>query len=58
MMNNTMTYDFLDGAGPVLAHQHPNGRGWVADSAYVVANAFVGPDARVYGNAMVYDTAK
>ena len=24
------TYDFKDGNGPVPAHQHPNGGGWVA----------------------------
>ena len=35
------TYDF--GNGPVAAHKHPNGGGWVADSA------------KVYGNAVVYE---
>ena len=58
MMNNTMTYDFLDGAGEVPAHQHSNGGGWVADSAYVVASAFVGPDAQVYDNARVFGHAE
>ena len=52
-----MTYDFEDGAGPVPAHQHSNGGGWVADSARVAASAFVGPDAKVFGNASVYDNA-
>ena len=56
-MNNTMTYDFLDGAGSVPAHQHSNGGGWVADSAYVAASAFVGPDAKVFGNAWIFDNA-
>ena len=56
-MNNTMTYDFLDGAGEVPAHQHSNGGGWVADSTRVDESAFVGPDAKVYGNAMVCDDA-
>ena len=51
------TYDFLDGAGPVPAHQHSNGGGWVADSTRVVASAYIGPDAKVYGNAVVSDIA-
>ena len=63
------TYDFLDGAGPVPAHQHSNGGGWVADSTRVVASAYIGPkakvsgtawvlhNARVFGNASVFDNA-
>ena len=39
------TYDF--GAGPVPAHQHSNGGGWVADAATVSDAVFVGPQARV-----------
>ena len=31
----TNTFDFKDGNGPVPAHQHPNGGGWVADTAKV-----------------------
>ena len=57
------TFDF--GSGPVPAHQHPNGGGWVADSAQVADSVYVGlsawvsggawvsGDARVYGNARV-----
>ncbi len=45
------THDF--GNGPVAAHQHGNGGGWVADTATVAATAYVGPDARVHGNAWV-----
>ncbi len=45
------TFDFHDGKGSVPAHQHPNGGGWVADTAYVAPTAYVGPDARVYGSA-------
>ncbi len=45
------TFDF--GAGPVPAHKHPNGGGWVADTATVSNTAYVGIDARVYGNAVV-----
>ena len=42
-------HDFQDGNGPVPARQHPNGGGWVADTAHVDASAYVGPDAWVYG---------
>ena len=31
----TQTYDFNDGRGPVPTQQHPNGGGWVADTATV-----------------------
>jgi len=52
------TYDFMDGNGPIPAHQHPNGGGWVADTAIVDATAYVGPNARVYDNARVYGDAR
>ena len=52
------TYDFKDGNGPVPAHQHPNGGGWVADTATVAETAYVCGTAKVYGNANVYGTAK
>ena len=64
------TFDFQDGNGPVPAHQHPKGNGWVADSATVDGSAYVGPDAlvsdnakvsgnaRVYGDARVYGNAQ
>ena len=52
-----MAYDFNDGNGPVPAHQHPNGDGWVADTATVAASAFIGPIAKVYGNAEVFGSA-
>lgn len=48
-------YDF--GEGPVAAHQHPKGNGWVADTAYVDETCFVGPFARVYGNAKILEKA-
>ena len=50
------TFDF--GFGPVPAHQHPNGRGWVADTAHVDDSAYIGPDARVSGNARVFGNAR
>ena len=34
-------------------HQHPNGRGWVANTARVDATVFVGPHALVYGHAEI-----
>jgi UDP-3-O-[3-hydroxymyristoyl] glucosamine N-acyltransferase len=52
------TFDFNDGNGPVPAHRHENGRGWVADTASVDASAFVGDRARVYGDAWVCDNAQ
>jgi len=51
------TYDFQDGQGPVPAHQHPNGGGWVADTAFVAETAFVGKNAVVFGWARVDDRA-
>ena len=50
------TFDF--GFGPVPAHQHPNGRGWVADTAHVDDSAYIGPDARVFGDARVSGNAR
>ena len=52
------TYDFNDTNGPVPAHKHPKGGGWVADTAKVADTAYVGPDAKVYDNAQVYDHAQ
>ena len=34
-------FDFDDGNGPVPAHKHPNGGGWVADTATVDETAYV-----------------
>ena len=56
-MTNETKYDFCDGNGPVAAHQHSNGGGWVADTAKVADTAYVGPDAKVHGNAKVYGYA-
>ena len=52
----TTTFDF--GYGPVPAHQHPNGGGWVADSATVDNTAYVGANARVFDQAQVYGQAQ
>ena len=43
---------------PVPAHQHPNGGGWVADTATVEKTAYVGPGARVSGAACVFGNAR
>lgn len=51
-------YDFGDGRGMVAAHQHPNGLGWVADTATVALTAYVGPNAKVFQNARVIDSAQ
>ena len=48
------THDFMDGKGPVPAHRHIKGEGWVADTAHVDKSAHIGSDARVYGAARVY----
>ena len=48
-------YDF--GFGLVPAHQHPNGGGWVADTATVDPTAYVGPNAKVFGKAMIHGNA-
>jgi hypothetical protein len=45
------THDF--GSGPVAAHQHPNGGGWVADTASVESTALVKLGAQVSGDAQV-----
>lgn len=50
------THDF--GNGPVPAHRHPNGGGWVADTAHVDESAYVGRRAWVYGKAWVYGEAQ
>jgi carbonic anhydrase/acetyltransferase-like protein (isoleucine patch superfamily) len=55
-MNNT--FDFKDGKGPVPARQHPNGGGWVADTAMVYPTACVDKNAQVSGDALVYGYAQ
>ena len=39
-------------------HQHPNGGGWVANTATVAPSAFVGRYARVHGDARVSGNAR
>lgn len=40
------------------AHQHSNGGGWVAETAFVEDSCFVGPYAEVFDNAKVYGNVK
>ena len=49
-------FDFGD--GPVPAHRHSNGGGWVADTAHVADTAYVGRNARVSVNAWVSGNAR
>jgi carbonic anhydrase/acetyltransferase-like protein (isoleucine patch superfamily) len=39
-------------------HQHPNGRGWVANTAFVDNSVFVGEHAIVYGRARLSDNVR
>ena len=39
-------------------HQHPNGGGWVANTASVEKTVYVGPNAQVFGNAQVSGNAR
>ena len=50
-------FDFNDGKGSVAAHQHPNGGGWVADTISLHDTSYLGPNARVYGDAQVSGNA-
>lgn len=50
------TFDF--GQGPVPAHRHPWGDGWVADTAKVADTVYVGSNACVYEFAKVCGCAR
>ena len=52
----TMIHVFRDGH-QAPAHQHPNGGGWVADTATVESTAYVGPGAEVRDRARVLERA-
>ena len=45
-------FDF--GNGHVAAHRHPNGGGWIADTASVEDGVYVGPNALVYECAKIH----
>ena len=42
----------------IFGHLHPNGGGFVADTAFVALTAFIGSYARVYGEARVEGEAR
>lgn len=46
-------HNFKDGHGSVFAHRHDNGGGWVADTAKVADQVYVGPRCEVYNYAIV-----
>ncbi len=50
-------HDFKDGNGSIPAHRHTLGGGWVANTAHVESSAYVGPQARVFGYAIIKDDA-
>lgn len=62
-MTHVLNVDFGDGV-KVPAHQHPKGGGWVAETAHVDDNCYIGPyatvfnEARITGNAIINDFAK
>ena len=56
--NNITYHDFKDGKGPVPAHRHCKGKGWVADTTTVENTVYVGLNAQVYGYAQVAGDAK
>ncbi len=51
-------HEFDAEQGPVPAHRHQNGGGWVANTATVALTAYVGPNASVFGKAMVFTNAR
>ena len=51
-----LTHNF--GYGPVPAHRHANGGGWVANSAKVSDTAYISETARVYDRAQVFGDAR
>jgi len=46
------------GFGLVPAHKHPNGGGWVANTAHVRADVYLGPEAQVFDQAWVFGQAR
>ena len=55
--NEITAFDFGDGRGPVPAHQHLNGGGWVDDQAFVDETVYVHELAIIIGFARVYSRA-
>lgn len=57
-MDKYSLHNFEDGRGPVPAQQHPNGGGWVENTATVSPTAYVGPHAKITLFAQVLDSAR
>jgi len=57
-MDYSLAEEFDFGFGPVPAHRHKKGGGWVANTAYVSEDCYVGPYALVYGKASVQDNCR
>ena len=53
MAQQAETHVFRGRTEAVPAHRHPNGKGWVADTATVGPNCYVGSEAEVCDQAMV-----
>lgn len=51
-------HDFKDGSGRVFAHKHDNGGGWVADTAKVADDVYVGPRCQIFNYASVSGKVK
>lgn len=46
-------HNFFDGNGLVPAHRHPNGGGWVADTAIVCNDVYIGANTEVTGTTKI-----
>ena len=57
-----MTFEQLKNEFPEATletwHVHSNGGGWVQNTATVAKSAYVGLNARVYGDAPVFENAR
>lgn len=51
-------FDFNDGRGPVSAHRHRNGGGWVEEGATVDDDAYISQHSAVMGNAKLLNGAQ
>jgi hypothetical protein len=57
MKSTQLLHDFGDGK-MVPAHRHPNGGGWVSETAHASKTAFIGWHSEVCGNARVLNWAR
>ncbi len=48
---NDIVHDF--GEGPVPAHKHSNGGGWVANTCQITDEVYIGPNVEVSGNIKI-----